>query len=189
MLISFPQCASHVVDEQHTPFHYLPSVVTLLFAVSVSCESHLCKTGFLLTPMQTRSSCPGFYSEWVVLCRSGGNFVLLQPFHLLDLGLSILHTKTQNAVKFIILQLSLLILTKLSFPFPHSLVKEQHFICIYSLVMQCHLSVKIWLHCELFSSFLFPAQLEMSPSQSFWDGVKRGEREKKKSGKENSCSR
>lgn len=105
--------------------------------------------------------------------------MLLQPFHLLDLGLSILHTKMQNAVEFIILQLSLLILTKLSFPFPHSLVKEQHFICIYSLVMQCHLSVEIWLHCELFSSFLFPAQLEMSPSQSFLGWDEEGRKRKK----------
>lgn len=115
--------------------------------------------------------------------------MLLQPLHLLDLGLSILRTKMQNAVKFIILQLSLLIWTKLSFPFPHSLVKEQHFICIYSLVMQCHLSVEIWLHCELFSSFLFPAQLEMSPSQPFFGWGEEGRKRKKKSGKENFCSR
>lgn len=47
--------------------------------------------------------------------------------------------------------------------------------------MQCHLSVQIWLHCELFFSLSFPAQLEMNLSQSFLGWVEEcREREIKK---------
>lgn len=127
-----------------------------------------------------------------LLPRRGVNFLLLQPFCLLDLGLSILHGIMQNAVKFMILQLTLLVLAELSFPFPHSLVKEQHLICLYSLVnAMSSFSLNLAALWIVLLPFFSCTAGNESLSSPFWDGATSGERErgKKKSGKENACSR
>lgn len=86
--------------------------------------------------------------------------------YLLDLGLSILHTVMWNAVKFMILQISLLTLMELCFLFPHSFIKEQHVICIdRSIKAMSSLNwylAALWI--VLLFSLSFPAQLEINSS-------------------------